>query len=305
MSNSKLTIPHLLKSNSLEYSNKIALREKKFGIWKTKTWQQCFTEVKYISLGLIEKGISSGNVIGLLGNNTPRWLLGEVAAQSIKCMPMGIYSDALESEIDYLVSHSNCSVVFVEDEEQADKILSLPNSRKKINLIIYDEEKGMNKYKDERLISYKSLVEIGMLSDSKNPSLYQKFLNVITEKDVCVLCPTSGTTAHPKLAIIEHGSLIRHSKSYLLADPKNDEDDYVSVLPLPWIIEQKYAVAKWCICRMKVNFVEETETMLDDLREIGPTFLLLAPRVWEQIAADIRSKIMDSSFLKKFFSTRL
>lgn len=306
MNNVKFTIPDILKYNSKNFSNDIALREKKFGIWKTKTWKQCYDEVKYISLGLIEKKVLEGNVIGLLGNNTPRWLLGEVAAQSIKCMPMGVYPDALENEIDYLVNHSKCSVFFVEDEEQADKILSLPNSKKKINLIVFDEEKGMNKYKDNRLISYKNLIELGKNKDLKFPSKHENLINKITEKDVCVLCPTSGTTANPKLAIIEHGALIRHAKSYLTADPKNEKDDYVSVLPLPWIIEQKYAVAKWSICRMKVNFVEETGSMLDDLREIGPTFLLLAPRVWEQLAADIRSKIMDASFLKRFlFNTAM
>ena len=132
MKNVKFTIPHILKYNSNNFSNDIALREKKFGIWKTKTWKECYNEVKYISLGLSEQGVLEGNVIGLLGNNTPRWLLGEVSAQSIKCMPMGIYADALESEIDYLVKHSKCRVFFVEDEEQADKGLSLPESKKKL-----------------------------------------------------------------------------------------------------------------------------------------------------------------------------
>ena len=300
MKNSKLTIPHLLKRNSEMFSDDIAIREKKFGIWRTKTWRKCYNEVKFISLGLQEKGVKIGSTIGLLGNNTPRWIIGEIAAQSIKCSPMGIYSDALENEIDYLLSHSSCGIVFVEDEEQADKVLSLYNSEKKVRLIIFDEEKGMNKYDDSRLISYRNLKEIGKLANKKDINKFERNLNNITEKDICVLCPTSGTTSHPKLAVIEHGALIRHSQNYLKADPKDSKDEYVSVLPLPWIIEQKYAVAKWCICRMKVNFVEEEETMLDDLREIGPTFLLLAPRVWEKMAADIRSKIMDASYLKRF-----
>ena len=99
--------------------------------------------------------------------------------------------------------------------------------------------------------------------------------------------------------MISHKALLNHAKSYLSADPKNSTDEYVSVLPMPWIMEQTYAVAKWCISRMKVNFVEEAETLFDDLREIGPTFILFGPRVWEQMAADIRSKIMDSSFIKR------
>ena len=217
----------------------------------------------------------------------------------IKIKVLGLYSDALENEIEYLLELTSCETVFVEDEEQADKILSLTKLKDIINIIVYDEEKGMNKYNDRRLISYKKLLDIGKDLIKKDDKAFSTILNNLSEDDICIFCPTSGTTANPKLAMISHKNLLNHAKSYLDADPKNSNDEYVSVLPLPWIMEQTYAISKWCLSRMKVNFVEEPETMFDDLREIGPTFLLLGPRVWEQIAADIRSKIMDLSFIKR------
>ena len=296
----KLTLPNLVSDNATKYPNDIAIREKKFGIWKVKTWLQCIEEVKMLALALKQKGVKPGQTIGILGNNTPRWLLAEIATQSIGCAALGIYSDALETEIDYLLSHSSCSVLFVEDEEQADKILSLKDSSKKINLVIYDEPKGMSKYTDERLISYEHLKKQGDELNRESPQTFKKMLDSLSEEDICILCPTSGTTANPKLAKIQHKAIIKHAKKYLKADPKNHTDEYVSVLPLPWIMEQTYAVAKWCVSRMKVNFVEDPDTMFQDLREIGPTFLLLAPRVWEQMAADIRAKMMDSSSVKRF-----
>ena len=221
--------------------------------------------------------------------------------QSLGSIPLGIYSDALESEIIYLIDYSSCRVVFVEDEEQADKIMSLSDSKGKIDLIVYDEPKGMNKYDDKRLISYKNLLKTGNEFKKHNTNFFNKLLENINEEDTCIFCPTSGTTANPKLAMISHKALLNHAKSYLSADPKNSTDEYVSVLPMPWIMEQTYAVAKWCISRMKVNFVEEAETLFDDLREIGPTFILFGPRVWEQMAADIRSKVMDSSFKRGIY----
>ena len=252
-----------------------------------------------ISLALRTKGVKEKSTVAILGNNTPRWIIAETAAQSLKSIALGLYSDALENEIEYLLKLTACQTVFVEDEEQADKILSLNTLKNKINLIIYDEEKGMNKYNDRRLISYKKLLDVGNDLIQKDNKAYSSILNNLSEDDICIFCPTSGTTANPKLAMISHKNLLNHAKSYLDADPKNSNDEYVSVLPLPWIMEQTYAISKWCLSRMKVNFVEEPETMFDDLREIGPTFLLLGPRVWEQIAADIRSKIMDSSFIKR------
>ena len=299
MNDSFLTIPHVLVHNSQNYSTDIAMREKKFGVWKTKTWLEVTEEVKAIAISLESKGVKPETTIGIIGNNTPRWVIAEIASQTLKGIALGLYADALENEIEYLLELTSCEVVFVEDEEQADKILSLKNLKEKIKLIIYDEEKGMNKYNDKRLISYKNLLDHGNSLIKNNSQKFSYLLNNLSEDDICVFCPTSGTTSNPKLAMISHKSLLNHAKSYLDADPKSSSDEYVSVLPLPWIMEQTYAISKWCLSRMKVNFVEEPETMFDDLREIGPTFLLLGPRTWEQIAADIRSKIMDSSLIKR------
>ena len=116
---------------------------------------------------------------------------------------------------------------------------------------------------------------------------------------VAILCTTSGTTANPKLAMLAAGRVLRHCATYLAFDPKGPDDEYVSVLPLPWIMEQVYVLGKGLLCRMKVNFVEEPETMMHDFREIAPTFVLFAPRVWESIAADVRARVMDASPLKQ------
>ena len=307
MSKGLLTIPHILLQNSQNYPSEIAMREKKFGVWKTKTWKEVSEEVKAIAISLESKGIKNDTTIGIIGNNTPRWVIAEIATQALKGVPLGLYADALEKEIEYLLEITSCKVVFVEDEEQADKVMSLNALKDKIKIIVYDEEKGMNKYKDKRLISYRKLLSDGSEILKKDNEKYSILINKVKEEDVCIFCPTSGTTSKPKLAMITHKNILNHAKSYLEADPKNSSDEYVSVLPLPWIMEQTYAISKWCLSRMKVNFVEEPETMFDDLREIGPTFLLLGPRTWEQIAADIRSKVMDSSYLKrnlfKFFSS--
>ena len=232
------TIPHYIKSNAKNYPKDIALREKKFGVWKTKDWQQCLEEIENITLGLHAKGIIGKKTIAILGNNTPRWTLAEIAVQSLGSIPLGIYSDALESEIIYLIDYSSCRVVFVEDEEQADKIMSLSDSKGKIDLIVYDEPKGMNKYDDKRLISYKNLLKTGHEFKKHNTNFFNKLLENINEEDTCIFCPTSGTTANPKLAMISHKALLNHAKSYLSADPKNSTDEYVSVLPMPWIMEQ-------------------------------------------------------------------
>ena len=134
---------------------------------------------------------------------------------------------------------------------------------------------------------------------AREPGLYDRLVDATKGEDVAILCTTSGTTANPKLAMLAAGRVLRHCATYLAFDPKGPDDEYVSVLPLPWIMEQVYVLGKGLLCRMKINFVEQPDTMMNDFREIAPTFVLFAPRVWESIAADVRAGVMDSSPLKQ------
>ena len=158
----------------------------------------------------------------------------------------------------------------------------------------------MRKYSDPRLMPASELDRMGEQLALQQPGLYDELVAATSGEEAAILCTTSGTTSNPKLAMLSAGRLIRHCESYLAVDPKGPDDEYVSVLPLSWIMEQVYALGKALVARMRVNFVEEPETTMADLREIGPTFVLLAPRVWEQIAADVRARVMDASPLKRW-----
>ena len=139
----------------------------------------------------------------------------------------------------------------------------------------------MRKYDDPRLMEAGTLAAMGRKRAAREPGLYDQLVDETRGEDVAILCTTSGTTAHPKLAMLAAGRVLRHCATYLSFDPKGPDDEYVSVLPLPWIMEQVYVLGKGLLCRMKVNFVEQADTMMNDFREIAPTFVLFAPRVWE------------------------
>jgi long-chain acyl-CoA synthetase len=293
------TLPKLLRRHAREHGAGIALREKDFGIWRSWSWRRYCDRVRDLALGLRALGVSEGDVVGLIGDNRPDWVAGEIAAHTVKAMSLGIYRDALEEEVAYLINYGEAKAVFAEDEEQADKLLNLGARIPSLRHIIYSDPRGMRKYDDPRLMSIKELAGKGREIAAAEPELFDRLVDATNTDDTTILCTTSGTTANPKLAMLTSGALIRHCAAYLEADPKGPDDEYVSVLPLPWIMEQIYALGKALISRMKVNFVEEPDTMLHDFREIAPTFVLFAPRLWESIAADVRSRIMDASPLKR------
>ena len=165
--------------------------------------------------------------------------------------------------------------------------------------IVYSDPRGMRKYDDPRLMEADKLAAIGRERAAREPGLYDRLADATKGEDVAILCTTSGTTSNPKLAMLSAGRVLQHCATYLAFDPKGPDDEYVSVLPLPWIMEQVYVLGKGLLCRMKINFVEQADTMMSDFREIAPTFVLFAPRVWEAIAADVRARVMDASPLKQ------
>jgi len=293
------TFPKLLRLNAREHGNEIALREKDFGLWRVFTWSAYQARVKHFALGLLELGIGRGDVIGIIGDNRPDWVSAEIAAHAVGAMSLGLYRDVLDEEAAYLLNYGEAKLVFAEDEEQVDKLLALAERIPALRHIVYSDPRGMRKYGDPRLLCADKLAALGRDRAAREPDLYNKLVDRTQGDDVAILCTTSGTTAHPKLAMLASGRVLRHCATYLSFDPKGPDDEYVSVLPLPWIMEQVYAVGKSLLCRMKVNFVERPDTMMNDFREIAPTFVLFAPRVWEGIAADVRARVMDSSPLKQ------
>jgi len=295
------TFPKILRYNAQNWPNEVAMREKEFGIWNEFTWADYQEEVKLMAVGMHVLGCGKGDTVGLLGKNRPEWVWGEVAAQAIGSMSMGIYEDSLGPEASYLINYAQTRIVIAEDEEQVDKLLELEDVTS-IKHIVYCDPRGMRKYDDARLMDYEKLKEIAQDALSNNPKLYDELVDQGAADDVAILCTTSGTTSNPKLTMLQSGPFLDHSLAYLRADGRKPGDNYVSVLPLPWIMEQVYVVSQALIARVIVNFVEEPETMMSDLREIGPSFVLLAPRVWENIAADVRARMMDSTkFKQKMF----
>lgn len=293
------TYPKLLRLNAREHGAEIALREKDFGLWRVFTWDDYQARVRDFALGMVELGIAKGDVVGIIGDNRPDWVSAEIAAHAVGAMSLGLYRDVLDEEAAYLLNYGEAQIVFAEDEEQVDKLLALGDRVPALRHIVYSDPRGMRKYDDPRLLEADALAKMGRDRAAREPDLYDRMVDATRGEDVAILCTTSGTTSHPKLAMLAAGRVLGHCAVYLAFDPKDSSDEYVSVLPLPWIMEQVYALGKGLLSRMKVNFVEQSDTMMNDFREIAPTFVLFAPRVWEGIAADVRARVMDSSPLKQ------
>ena len=288
------TLPKILKHRAETIPNTIALRDKDLGIWNEITWKEYNDNVSYLALSLSKRGFKPGDVIGLIGDNKPSWLFFELAAQAIGGMSLGIYRDTLDEEVGYLINAAKVNFVYAEDQEQVDKILTIKRPKNNQINIFYEDSRGLKELNDLKITDMSDLIREGKEISLKDPNKYNKMIEKISGEKNAILCTTSGTTSNPKLAMLPGAKFIEHVIRYLKVDPKSVDDEYVSVLPFPWIMEQTYGVGFNIVGGMKVNFPERPETAMEDMREVGPTFMLGAPRLWEQIAADMRSRILDA-----------
>ena len=288
------TLPKILRHRSISMPDTVALRDKDLGIWNEITWKEYNNNVSYLALALSKRGFKTGDVIGLIGDNKPSWLYFELAAQAAGGMSLGIYRDTLDEEVGYLINAAKVSFVYAEDQEQVDKILAIKRPKNDKITMFYEDSRGLKELNDPHIVDMLELMNEGQAIAKKSPNKYNQMIDKVSAEQEAILCTTSGTTSNPKLAMLPGGKFVEHVLRYLNVDPKTDTDEYVSVLPFPWIMEQIYGVGFNIIGGMKVNFPERPETAMEDLREVGPTFMLGAPRLWEQIAADMRSRILDA-----------
>ncbi len=301
MSDLANTFPKLLMRNARSFGkDKVALREKEFGVWQSFTWEDYFNHVKYFCLGMVSLGLNKSDTVSIIGDNRPEWVYAEIAAQCTGAIGIGIYQDSILKEVSYIINLAESKFIIAEDQEQVDKILDMGDELPSVRKIIYTDERGMRKYDDERLIFFPEVEKLGREYEKANPGIFESMVNATNPEDPAQICTTSGTTGNPKLAVLTHKNMLSMAKNLGEVDPKFGKDEFVSFLPLPWIGEQMMCVASALLFGFTVNFPEQPETATDNIREIGPNVIFSPPRVWENLAATVQVKILDASPMKRY-----
>lgn len=293
------TFPKLLLRNAERVMNRVALREKEFGIWQTVTWGQFADHVRDFALGLYALGLRRGEQVAIIGDNRPEWLYAELAAQSLGCASVGIYQDAAAEEVKYILQAAEVRVVVVEDQEQVDKLLDIREELHELLRVIYYYPKGLRNYNEPLLADFPSIEELGRTYGAAHPNLFMQEVAAGKGSDIAVLSTTSGTTGQPKIAMLSHDNLISQGRSLLAVDPIDNEDEFVSFLPLAWIGEQMITVACGLQVGFTINFPESSSTVQENIREIGPHVMFSPPRIWENMLSTVQVKMQDSTWLKR------
>lgn len=294
------TFPQLLLEKATEYgSRKIALREKRYGIWQAVSWQAYLEHVESFCLGLVSLGLTAEDTVAIIGDNRPEWLYAELATQAAGAKSVGLYQDGVVSEMIYIFKHTGVKFIVVEDQEQVDKILEMWDDLSGIEKVIFYDPKGLRNYTESYLSSFTEVQELGRQYKAEHPDAFKTLVAQGKGSDIAILSTTSGTTGHPKLAVLTHTNMLNMGKNLMQIDPIDPHDEFVSFLPLAWIGEQMISVACGLRQGFTINFPEEPTTVQANIREIGPRVMFSPPRIWENMVSQVQVKIQDSGWLKR------
>jgi long-chain acyl-CoA synthetase len=299
------TLPKQFMEKVARYgADKVAVRQKDFGIWQEFSWQDSYEQVRNLTLGLTALGLEQGDKVSIVGDNDRQYMWADLAIMAAGGVTVGIFTDAIPSEMEYVIVHSESKFAFAKDQEQCDKHLAIKENIPHVQKVIYWEPRGMWYYDDPWLISYEEVLELGAKLHEEQPQLYEELVAQGNGEDLANLCYTSGTTGLPKGAMLTHNVFLSAVESFHLLEPRLDTDNVISFTPLAWIAEHTLAVTPHVMYGIIVNFPEAPETVQQNIREIAPQLLFYPSRLWENLTAIIQVRINDSTWINRFLYNR-
>lgn len=295
------TLPQILAGNYSKYGDKkTAIRDKAYGIWQKYSWADYYRYMEKAAAGFAALTLKRGETLCLIVDNHPEWLFSVSAAHALGATTLNLFTSSVPEELSTSIKRINAPIAVVQDQEQVDKLLEVKDKLPHIRKVVYIDPTGMTSYEsDPWLISFAELLETGEQFLQNNKNFIKEEINEGRPDDIAVMIQTSGTTGIPKLAMLSHRNLISIARQWTEANGINPMENWISISPPAWIVDQMWCLGVALQSAMTINFPETSETVLEDFRDIGPSIIITSSRFWEDMASRIRVKISDAGWLKR------
>ena len=289
------TIVKLFRHRVKQLYGKVAMREKNFGIWESFTWADYGNKAREIGMGLLSLGLNRGDVCSIVSDNNKEWLFTDMGIIGSGGVTSGVYTTDSSNQLEYLVKDSATRFLFVENEEQLDKYLAVREKTPTIRKVIVFDPEGLHEFADDRVMMMEDLYELGRDHTRKHPDLWDREIDKSKPEDLMVLIYTSGTTGPPKGAMISHRNCMYQIETFKKFIEINDQDEQLSFLPLCHILERLLSILIPLKSCGTVNFVEGSDTVPENIRELSPTIFVAVPRIWEKFYSAIQLQVKDAT----------
>ena len=293
------TIPAMFWNAVERRAGQTWMRQKKLGIWHSWSWRQTGDAVQEIAAGLISLGFAPGDCASILSNTVIEWVLADLAVLSCGGVSSGVYPTDAASQLHYLSEDSRTTVLFVEDDEQLDKALEVRPRLPLLRKIVVFDMKGLRELSDPGVIGLDELRTLGRAMLAQQPDAVQARVAGCRPEDLAILVYTSGTTGKPKGAMHSHRGLVFSARGLNTLVAQDEQDERMCFLPLCHIAERMGGEYFSLYTGAKLNFVENPETIPENVREIAPTVFTAVPRVWEKFYSGVMIALKESTWTQQ------
>ncbi len=293
------TFPALLEENARVRGDRPAIREKDYGIWQTYTWRQVRDEVRTMAAGFAALGLKRGDKVAIIGDNRPPLYWSMVAAQALGAVPVPVYQDSGVQELQFVLDHAETRFAVVEDQEQVDKLLEVKARSAQLETIVYRDPRGMRHYTQPFLHSLDRAKERGREYAAAHPGFYETAIAASKSGDTAIMLYTSGTTGQPKGVVLTFENLVSSARMSVGLEGLTEKEDTLAYMPMAWIGDNMFSLCQTYIAGFCINCPESSATVLQDLREIGPTYFFAPPPIFENILTQVMIRIEDAGWLKR------
>ena len=293
------SIPALLERNARDFGALTAYREKEFGIWQSWSWAQAREEIDALALGFLVLGVARGDYVAIIGRNRPAMYWSMVAAQSVGAIPVPLYQDSVAEEMAYVLEHCGARFIVAGDQEQVDKVLEIQDRVAHIEHIIYIDKRGMRKYDHARMNHYPDVQAEGRAARQRLEAELAARRAELDYDSTCVMLSTSGTTGKPKGVVLSNRNIIETARASSEFDKLQAGEEVLAYLPMAWVGDFIFSIGQAYWTAFCVNCPESPDTMMTDLREIGPTYFFAPPRIFETMLTNVMIRMEDASAAKR------
>ena len=298
-------LPEMFWNGVAKRGEMTLFRQKKYGLWQSLSWREVGEIVHEAGMGLLELGFAVGETTSILGNTRQEWLFSDLAVLSCGGISSGIYPTDAASQVEYLTQDSNSVILFVEDDEQLDKALEVRERLPALRKIVVWDMDGLRDLHDEQVISFAALRELGRarlarLGAVEADAEWRARVRSRRPEELAILIYTSGTTGKPKGAMLSHRNILQTIRSFNMVIAQNENDERMSFLPLCHVAERTGGAYYSIYTGTKLNFVENPETIPENVREIAPTVFVAVPRVWEKFYSGVSIALKESNAFEQW-----
>jgi long-chain acyl-CoA synthetase len=296
------TLPQRLRFWASAWPDRVAFRQKDFGIWQSYTWADYDRLARHFGLGMTALGLPCGGHVAIVSENRKEWVIAQLGLGMVGGVTVGVYPTSPAEEVEFLLALSESRFAVCEDQEQVDKVLECKARLPALEAIVVIDPKGLRHYDRAALHDFEAVLRRGAELERERPGLVDERLAVQRGDDTALMIFTSGSTGRPKAAMISYDNINAAAEGGVAMYGFSAADTVLSYLPLCHVAEQTFTVFNPLAVGATVNFAESLRTVQSDLREIGPTIFLGVPRIWEKLHAAMDIKAREAGgFRKRLF----